>query len=97
MLERSCLRAASLSLFIPGVLLTYSMPEVSLEPEAKVETDRIRKETDPDITFYHILNRIRIRIRILPNTNTKRMCWIRISIRIFSQVNSKCILLNLSA
>jgi hypothetical protein len=33
-----------------------------------METDRIRMESDSDITFYHIFTRIRIQIRMLSNT-----------------------------
>jgi len=61
-----------------------------------METDWIRIESDLDITFYHILIRIRIWIQVFSNTNTKRMSRIRISIRIFTQVNSKYILLSLT-
>jgi len=48
-----------------------------------MDSDRIRMNSNPDITFYHILIRIRIRIRIFSNTNTKRM--VRIRIRMFTQ------------
>ena len=33
-----------------------------------MESDRIRMESDPDDTFYHILTRIRIQIRMLSDT-----------------------------
>ena len=51
-------------------------------------------ELNSDIVFYHILIRIRIRIQIFSNTNTKRIPPIRIRIRIFTQFNAKRILLN---
>jgi hypothetical protein len=38
-----------------------------------METDPIRMESDWDVTFYHILIRIRIRMQIFLNTNTKQM------------------------
>ena len=34
----------------------------------RMESDRIRMESDPNSTFYHILTRIRIRIRMLSDT-----------------------------
>ena len=34
----------------------------------KMESDRIRMESDPDNIFYHILTRIRIQIRMLSDT-----------------------------
>ena len=34
----------------------------------RMESDRIRMESDPDSIFYHILTRIRIRIRMLSDT-----------------------------
>ena len=56
-----------------------------MQAKWRMETDRIRMETDSDNTFYHIFTRIRIRIRMLSNTNTKRMSRIRIRIRIFTR------------
>jgi hypothetical protein len=50
-----------------------------------VETDWIHMESDSDNTFYHIFTRIRIRIRMFSNTNTKRMSRIRKRIWIFTQ------------
>ena len=52
--------------------------------ELKMETDRIRMESDSNSTFYHILNRIRIRIWIFSDTNAKRMPRIRIRIWILT-------------
>jgi hypothetical protein len=48
-----------------------------------MKTDQIRMESDSDNTFYHIFTRIQIWIRMLSNTNTKRISRIRIRIRIF--------------
>jgi hypothetical protein len=42
-------------------------------------------EAKIQVTIYHILFRIRIRIRILSNTNTKRIFQIRIHIRILTR------------
>jgi len=50
-----------------------------------METDRIRMESNSDSTFYHILTRIQIRIRMFLNTNTKRMSRMWIHIRIFTR------------
>ena len=50
--------------------------------QIRMETDRIRMESDSASTFYYILNQIRIQIRIFSDTNTKRMPRIRIRIRI---------------
>jgi hypothetical protein len=47
-----------------------------------MDSDRIRMETNPNVTMYHIL--IRIRIRILSNTNIKRIVRIQIYIRILT-------------
>jgi hypothetical protein len=44
----------------------------------RMDSDRIRTNTNSDVTIYHIL--FRIRIRILSNTNTKRIFRIRIRI-----------------
>jgi hypothetical protein len=38
-----------------------------------VETDRIRTDTNSNVTVYHILVRIRIRIQISSDTNTKQI------------------------
>jgi hypothetical protein len=43
-----------------------------------MDSDRIRTDTNPDVTIYHIV--FRIRIRILSNTNAKRIFRIRIRI-----------------
>jgi hypothetical protein len=43
-----------------------------------MDSDQIRMETDSNVTIYHILIRIRIQIRILSDTNTKRIVRIRI-------------------
>jgi hypothetical protein len=50
-----------------------------------MDSNRIRTDTNSDVTIYHILFRIRIRIRILSNTNTKRIFRIRIHIRILTR------------
>jgi hypothetical protein len=50
----------------------------------EMDLDRIRVETDSNVTIYHILIRIRIWIRILSDTNTKRIVRIRIYIRILT-------------
>ena len=50
----------------------------------RMEMDRIRMESDLDSTFYHILNRIRIQIRIFSDMNTKQMPQIRILTRYMS-------------
>jgi hypothetical protein len=50
-----------------------------------MDSDRICTNTNSDVTIYHILFRIRTRIRILSNTNTKRIFRIRIHIRIFTR------------
>jgi hypothetical protein len=42
------------------------------------------RETDSNVTIYHILIRIRIRIRILSDTNTKGIVRIRIYIQILT-------------
>ena len=42
--------------------------DTSLMVMTRMESDRIRMESDSDITFYHILTRIRIRIRMLSDT-----------------------------
>jgi hypothetical protein len=47
-----------------------------------MDSDRIRMETDSNVTIYHIL--IRIRIRILSDTNAKRIVRIRIYIQILN-------------
>jgi hypothetical protein len=39
-------------------------------------------ESDSNSTFYHIFTQIRIRIRMLSNTNTKQMSRIQMHIRI---------------
>jgi hypothetical protein len=59
--------------------------------ELGMDSDRIRTDTKSDVTIYHILFQIwiRIRIRILSNTNTKRIFRIRIHIRIMS-INFIC-------
>jgi hypothetical protein len=44
---------------------------------ARMDSDRIRTDMNSDVTIYHILFRIRIRIQILSNTNTKRIFRIR--------------------
>ena len=54
------------------------------QAQLRMETDRIRMESDSNSTFYHILNRIRIRIRIFSDTNAKRMPRIRILIWILT-------------
>jgi hypothetical protein len=59
-------------------------------PRVRMETDRIRAESDPDIIFYRIL----IRIQIFSNTNARRMSRIRIQNGYFTRFNSKSILLN---
>ena len=59
-----------------------------------MEMDRIRMKSNSDIAFYHILIRIRMRIQIFSNTNTKWIPRIRIHIRIFTQFNAKRISLN---
>ena len=46
-----------------------------------MDSDRIRMKSDPDVTFYHILIWIRIRMRISSDTNTKRIVRIRIPSR----------------
>ena len=43
----------------------------------RMDSDRIRMKSDPNVTFYHILIRIRMRMRI-SDTNTKRIVRIRI-------------------
>jgi hypothetical protein len=62
----------------------------------RMDSDRIRMESDSDITFYHILNRIRIRIQIFSNADAKRVARIGIYHRIFTQFNSKWISLSTS-
>jgi hypothetical protein len=47
----------------------------------RMEADRIYMELDSDSTFYYILTRIPIRIRIFSNTNAKRIPRIRIFTR----------------
>jgi hypothetical protein len=59
-----------------------------------MQMDWICMESDPDITCYHILIGTRVQIQIFANMNTKRIYCIHISIRIFTQFNSMCILLN---
>jgi hypothetical protein len=54
-------------------------------PCVGMDSDRIRTDTNADVTIYHILFRIRIRIRILSNTNTKQIFRIRIHIRILTR------------
>jgi len=51
-------------------------------------------EIGSDITFYQILIRFLIWIQIFSNMNTKQMFQIQTSIWIFTQLNSKYILLN---
>ena len=51
-------------------------------PCIRMDSDRIRMKFDPNVTFYHILIRIRMRMRILSDMNTKRIVRIRIRIRI---------------
>jgi hypothetical protein len=62
-------------------------PPTSRDARLGMDSDRIRTDTNSDVTIYHILFRIRIRIRIriLSNTNTKRIFWIRIHIRILTR------------
>jgi hypothetical protein len=50
----------------------------------EMDSDRIRMETNSNATIYHILIQIWIRIRILSDTNTKRIVRIRIYIRILT-------------
>ena len=50
----------------------------------RMETDRIRIESDSNSTFYHILNWIRIWIQIFSDTNAKRISRIRILVQIFT-------------
>jgi hypothetical protein len=59
----------------------YMMPDTATCRRSQWETDRIRKESGSDSTFYHIFTRIRIQIRMFSNTNIKRMSRIRIHIR----------------
>jgi hypothetical protein len=65
--------------------VTSDMYMTWLYQDVRMETDRIRIESDLDSTFYHILTRLRIRIRIFSNPNAKRMSRIRIRIWIFTQ------------
>ena len=53
-------------------------------PLVKMETDRIRMKSDSDSIFYHILNRILMRIQIFSDTNAKWMPRIQILIRILT-------------
>jgi hypothetical protein len=50
----------------------------------EMDSDRIRMETNSNATIYHILIQIWIRIRILSDTNAKRIVRIRIYIRILT-------------
>jgi hypothetical protein len=50
-----------------------------------MDSDRIRTDTNADVTIYHILFRIRIQIQILSNTNTKWIFRIWIHIRIVTR------------
>jgi hypothetical protein len=59
--------------------------DLTPRPPVGMDSDRIRTDTNSDVTIYHILFRIRIRIRILSNTNTKRIFRIRIHIRILTR------------
>ena len=43
-----------------------------------MDSDRILMKSDPNVIFYHILIRIRMRMRILSDTNTKWIVRIRI-------------------
>jgi hypothetical protein len=54
-------------------------------PFLGMDSDRIRTDTNSDVTIYHILFRIRIRLRILSNTDTKWIFQIRIHIRILTR------------
>jgi hypothetical protein len=54
-------------------------------PTLRMETDKIRMESNSDNTFYHIFSRIQIWIRMFSNTNTKKMSWIQKHIRIFTR------------
>ena len=47
-------------------------------PMVRMDSDQIQMKLDPNVIFYHILIRIRIRMRILSDTNTKRIVriWI---------------------
>jgi hypothetical protein len=73
--------------------LMQTKPHITL---VRMDSDRIRMESDSDITFYHILNRIRIRIQIFSNADAKRVARIGIYHRIFTQFNSKWISLSTS-
>jgi hypothetical protein len=42
-------------------------------PTLRMETDKIRMESNSNNTFYHIFSRIQIWIRMFSNTNTKKM------------------------
>jgi hypothetical protein len=50
-----------------------------------MDSDQIRTNTNSDVTIYHILFRIRIRMRILSNANTKWIFRIRICIQILTR------------
>jgi hypothetical protein len=50
-----------------GVLPAHSFESMTLG----IDLDRIRVETNPDVTIYHIFIQIQIQIRILSDTNTK--------------------------
>ena len=59
-------------------------PHSSL-PHVRMDSDRIRMKSDPNVTFYHILIQIQMRMPISSNMNTKRIVRIRIRIRIPSR------------
>jgi hypothetical protein len=64
--------------------LPFVCTEVTLVPIG-MDSDGIRTDTNADVTIYHILFRIPIRIRILSNTNTKWIFRIRIHIGILTR------------
>ena len=64
----------------PAPLRTTSRTDLRYCTGLRMDSDRIRMKTNPDVTFYHILIWIRMQIQIFSNTNTKRIVRIRIQI-----------------
>ena len=54
----------------PSLSTLFPLPPMFLR--LRMESNRIRMESDPNSTFYHILTRIRIRIRMLSDTLQNR-------------------------
>jgi hypothetical protein len=77
--DHACVRAHAWEGARPGCVVPRPWSGVGMD------SDRIRTDTNSDVTICHILFRIRIRIRILSNTNTKWIFRIRIHIRILTR------------